>query len=254
MSSDGLDKRMRVFETAHDHSILPSLYTVVRLDGRNFSKLTSDLQVDKPMDEGFRDHMLSTTLRLMDCGVHAVFGYTQSDEISILLHPDCNSFGRKLRKLNSVLAGEASAHMSLKLGQPAVFDCRISQLPTEALVVDYFRWRIGDAIRNGLNVHAYWLLRDEGLTATETTERLRGLKTSELQDLLYAHGLNFNDLPAWKKQGTGATWVTYEKRGVNPITGDSVTSTRRRLTPNFSLPVRDELFQYIRDLVPARSL
>ena len=62
MSSDGLDKRMRVFETAHDHSILPSLYTVVRLDGRNFSKLTSDLQVDKPMDEGFRDHMLSTCL------------------------------------------------------------------------------------------------------------------------------------------------------------------------------------------------
>ncbi len=34
---------------------------------------------------------------------------------------------------------------SLKLGQPACFDCRISQLPTAELVVDYFRWRNEDA-------------------------------------------------------------------------------------------------------------
>ena len=35
----------------------------------------------------------------------------------------------------------------------AAFDCRISQLPSLDLVVDYFRWRGEDARRNALNAH-----------------------------------------------------------------------------------------------------
>jgi tRNA(His) 5'-end guanylyltransferase len=34
-----------------------------------------------------------------------VYGYTQSDEISLLFHRDEQQFHRKLRKLHSVLAG-----------------------------------------------------------------------------------------------------------------------------------------------------
>jgi hypothetical protein len=42
MKFDELDARMRVFETAHDHSVLPGLFMVVRLDGRGFTRLTKD--------------------------------------------------------------------------------------------------------------------------------------------------------------------------------------------------------------------
>ena len=59
---------------------------------------------------------------------------------------DEQQFQRKLRKLNSVLAGEASAKFSLLLGDVACFDCRISQLPNVELVCDYFRWRSADAV------------------------------------------------------------------------------------------------------------
>lgn len=73
---------------------------------------------------------------------------TESDEISLLFEQDERLFGRKLRKYNSTLAGEASATFSLLLGKRATFDCRISQLPNSSLVVDYFRWRSEDAGRN----------------------------------------------------------------------------------------------------------
>jgi tRNA(His) 5'-end guanylyltransferase len=42
MKFDELDRRMRVFETAHDLCVLPGLRMVARLDGRNFTRLTKE--------------------------------------------------------------------------------------------------------------------------------------------------------------------------------------------------------------------
>ena len=39
MKFDELDQRMRVYETAHDLCVLPGLWIVARLDGRNFTRL-----------------------------------------------------------------------------------------------------------------------------------------------------------------------------------------------------------------------
>src|SRR5437763_1668176 len=132
MKFDELDAKMRVFETAHDHCVLPGIHIVARLDGRNFTRLTKEVhEFESPLDERFRDYMLATTEHLMTCGFNIIYGYTESDEISLLFHPAEDSFGRKERKLNSILAGEASARFSILLGAIACFDCRISQLPTE---------------------------------------------------------------------------------------------------------------------------
>jgi hypothetical protein len=73
--------------------------------------------------------MVTTTKHVMACGFRILYGYTQSDEISLLFHRDEDLFGRKLRKLESVLAGEASAAFALALGAHAAFDGRVSQLP-----------------------------------------------------------------------------------------------------------------------------
>ena len=83
--------------------------------------------------------MIDTVKALMtDSGFRIIYGYTESDEISLLFHPGDNTFGRKVRKLNTTLAGEASAYFSLALGRAASFDCRIIPLPNEMLVADYF--------------------------------------------------------------------------------------------------------------------
>src|SRR5262245_43840158 len=162
MKFDDLNQKMRVFETSSDLCVLPEMYIVARLDGRSFTRLTKEVQAfEAPFDPRFRDLMIDTAEHLM-AGFDITYGYTESDEISLLFSRDENSFGRKLRKLLSILAGEASAKFSLMLSAPAVFDCRISQLPTADLVIDYFRWRNEDAHRNALNAHCYWLQRNQG--------------------------------------------------------------------------------------------
>ena len=56
MKFDELDQKMRVFETAHDHCVLPGLYMVARLDGRGFTRLTKEVcQFEAPFDLQFRD-------------------------------------------------------------------------------------------------------------------------------------------------------------------------------------------------------
>ena len=120
MKFDDLDKKMRVFETAHDYCVPPGIYVVARLDGRNFTRLTKEVhRFEAPFDVTFRDYMVETAAHLMDCGFRVVFAYTESDEISLLLHPNDVTFGRKTRKINSVLAGEASGSFSLLLKDQA---------------------------------------------------------------------------------------------------------------------------------------
>ena len=36
MKFEQLDRRMRVYETAHDHCVLPGVHIVARIDGRSF--------------------------------------------------------------------------------------------------------------------------------------------------------------------------------------------------------------------------
>ena len=254
MNFDELDKQMRVFETAHDHCVLPGIYMVARIDGRNFTRLTKEVHsFESPYDARFRDYMLETIEHLMQCGFRVTYAYTQSDEISLLFHLEERSFGRKLRKFNSILAGEASAQFSLLLGALGTFDCRICQLPNTTLVVDYFLWRQEDAHRNALNAHCYWLLRRQGQNVQAATRNLEGLSVAEKNELLYSNGINFNELPNWQKRGVGLFWETYLKAGINPLTQETVESTRRRIRRDLELPLKDDYAQFIAHLLENES-
>jgi tRNA(His) 5'-end guanylyltransferase len=151
--------------------------------------------------------------------------------------------------LNSILAGEASAKLSLLLGDIACFDCRISQLPTPDLVVDYFRWRQEDAHRNALNAHCYWLLRREGQSAQAAYQHLEPLSVSEKNELLFQRGINFNDLPSWQKRGTGFYWETYQKEGFNPKTGQTTLATRRWVKRDMELPMKESYDAFLQTIV-----
>jgi tRNA(His) 5'-end guanylyltransferase len=250
MKFDELDLKMRVFETANDRSVLPAMFMVARIDGRNFTRLTKEIhKFEAPYDVRFREMMIETTAHLMNCGFKTIYGYTQSDEISLLFHPAITTFDRKVRKYNSILAGEASAAFSLRLQDHACFDSRISELPNVNLVVDYFRWRNEDAHRNALNAHCYWLLRKEGQTVQQATKALEKLSVAEKNELLWQKGINFNNLPLWERRGMGLYWESYEKTGTNPLTEEVVTTTRKRLKKDLELPMGDEYGQFVRSLI-----
>jgi tRNA(His) 5'-end guanylyltransferase len=255
MKFDELDDRMRVFETALDLCVLPGIYMVARLDGRSFTRLTKEVHpFEAPFDPRFRDYMLQTAEHLMaGCGFKVVYGYTQSDEISLLFALEEDSFQRKLRKLLSVLSGEASAKFSLLLGDAATFDCRISQLPSLEYVVDYFRWRNEDAHRNALNAHCYWFLRKQGRGVGEATAALKGLSVAGKNELLFQNGINFNDLFLWQRRGSGLYWEECERPGENPVTGEKVVARRRRLYRNLELPMKEEYSAFLRELMSRRT-
>ncbi len=250
MKFDDLDKRMRIYETNCDICVLPKIYMVARIDGRNFTTLTKQKHnFEAPFDTRFRDAMVETVKHLMNVGFNVIYGYTESDEISLLFNQNETAFGRKTRKYNSILAGEASAKFSLLLNDLAAFDCRISQLPTKEDVVDYFRWRNEDAFRNALNAHCYWTLRKDGFTAKKATQSLETVSVAEKNELLFNYGINFNDLPSWQKRGIGIYWKDYQKRGINPITKEIKLTERRKLYVDMDLEMKDAYSDFIKEFL-----
>lgn len=245
---------MRRFEAADDAAVMPGVYLVLRADGRNFTRLTKDQhRFEAPFDERLRDAMIASTRRLFECGLRTVFGYTESDELSVLLHRNDAPFDRKLRKLNSVAAGEVSATFSLVLGLHAAFDCRVIPLPSAADVVDYFRWRMADATRNALSGWAYWTLRGEGLSSKQATQRLDGLDTSAKNELLFQRGINFNELPAWQRRGVGVRWISERREAVNQRTNAAVLAVRRTLSTDLELPMKAAAIDYLNERVGEAS-
>lgn len=238
MKFDELDEKMRVYEKSLDQVIVPGMYIVARLDGRSFTRLTKEIcDFEAPFDERFRDIMVETVKHLMkDSGLNIVYGYTESDEISLLFEYGCTDFARKVRKLNTILAGEASAFFSMKLGIIGCFDCRIIPLPNTDLLRDYFSWRMEDAHRNSLNSWCYWTLRKEGVKGRKAQSQISGLSVAGKNELLFQHGINYNDLPAWQKRGVSVYWKEYEKKGWNPIKNTEVITKRRDLAVDYFIP------------------
>lgn len=246
MNFEELDKKMRIYEQSIDQHILPELYLVARLDGRSFSRLTKEIcDFEAPFDVRFRDMMVNTVKALMDCGFRVVYGFTESDEISLLFHPEEDTFGRKVRKYNSILAGQASAAFSLQLGQAIAMDCRLVPLPNLEKVRDYFLWRQEDAHRNALNAHCYWLLRKEGMDARSANDMLEGKSIAYKNELLFSRGINFDKLPSWQKRGIGVYWSDIEKIGFNPITKEETKTTRRGLKVDYDLPLGEAYAQMV---------
>lgn len=250
MDFDELDKKMRIYERSIDQCILPDMYLVARLDGRNFSRLTKEVcDFEAPFDVRFRDMMVETVKALMTCGFRVVYGFTESDEISLLFHKEEDTFGRKVRKYDSILAGQASAAFSLQLGQAVAMDCRLVPLPNLERVQDYFLWRQEDAHRNALNAHCYWMLRKEGLDARTANDLLEGKSVAYKNELLFSRGINFDKLPSWQKRGVGIYWTDVEKAGYDPVAQRGVTAIRRGLQVDYGLPIGEKYAQFIASIV-----
>lgn len=253
MDFDTLDKQMRSFELSLDRNMLEGIYIVARLDGHCFTRLTKkEWNLEKPFDIRFYKAMVETLRHLMDCGFRIIYGYTQSDEISLLFHLDDHTFGRKERKLISILASEASVAFSMKANRPAVFDCRLIPLPNADFVIDYFRWRQEDSHRNSLNAHCYWLLRKQGIPADAAQMQIGGLSIAEKNELLFSHGINYNDLPYWQRRGVGMYYKDVEKDGYNPKTGEHTTCIRRSLYLEKELPIGEQYAELIRIIINAQ--
>jgi tRNA(His) guanylyltransferase len=250
MHFEDLDILMRRYEEVNDTKVLPYIYMVARLDGKGFSKFTKKQNFKKPFDFRLKEAMLETTKYLMtETGFSFIYGYTQSDEISLLFSVDENTFNRKLRKLNSVLAGLASAKFTHYFGSIASFDCRISQLPSKELVEDYFSWRQADSIRNCLNGYVFWDLVSQGYSSGKATSFMHGLTSLKKKEYLLGRSINFNTITPWHKKGLGLYFDVFSKEGFNPQLNETTITFKRRLIVEENLPLDKNYREFISQLL-----
>lgn len=248
MNNDLFESKMRSLEYFHNLKLLPETYTVIRVDGRSFSNFTSTSKFDKPFDIKFHELMTETTKSLVT-ELGGIYGYTESDEISILFPTDWDLFDRSVEKLVSISASIASSTFTSLSSSIVSFDSRLISLVNKSQVVDYFLWRQADATRCALNGYTYWTLRSLGHSARKATSIL-DQKTREFKnELLFENGINFNEVPTWQRRGTGIYWETYEKKGYNPLTKEEVLTNRRRLKIDDDLPMKDEYGVFIEQLL-----
>ena len=77
-----LGGRLKGYEADYESSVEPEKHIVVRIDGHKFSKFTKGFK--KPFDFILSESMRLTTQDLLE-EFNAVTGYTQSDEITLII-------------------------------------------------------------------------------------------------------------------------------------------------------------------------
>lgn len=223
-------------------------YYAIRIDGRGFSALT-ERHFQKPADFRFLAIMDKVAREVME-DLDAVYAYTQSDEISFLIPPTSQLFGRRAEKMTTTASGLASAVFSREFIEPVVFDARVIRLQNREVIHDYFHWRSNDGLKNAISTAAYWKLRKE-IGASAATAKMKSLGTNERRELLggskdFYTSIEGTDLERsrfW--YGNTFVWSLYEKEGKNPITGETTKALRRELKAETWLPHNATLDQRI---------
>lgn len=234
MTRDAFGDRCKGFEMAEaGRKAQAGLPLLARLDGRAFHTFTRGLE--RPYDARFNRLMAMTTHYLVQ-ETHALIGYTQSDEISLLWHlPDPASelpFGGRFQKLTSILAGLASAKLNrllpevlpLRASWIPVFDCRAWQVPTREDALDVFIWREDDCIKNSVSMLCRGYYSEREMFKAGRQVYLHMLKKK---------GRDWNDEPAFFKRGTYVRRVTVER---------ALTEEERARIPEKHRPAPDQLF------------
>lgn len=212
---DALGDRMKEFYEDRTRIKLPRrTYTIIRIDGKAFHTYTKGLE--RPFDEGLIEDMNLTTAYLCKHIQGAKFGYVQSDEISLVL-TDFDELGthawfdNNLQKMVSVAASMATSEFNrlrlmrfmdesvivleaedIKKFKMAQFDARAFQIPFIDEVENYFIWRQQDAVRNSISSVAQSLY---------SPKQLNGVKTDQMQEMIFQKGINWNDYDFRKKRG-----------------------------------------------------
>ena len=233
--NDNLGTRMKTFyEQVPKYKLYRRTPVAIRIDGKAFHTFTRGF--DKPFDEVLGNSMVRTMEYLCKNIQGCVFGYTQSDEITLLLI-DYQTFETdawfdyEIQKICSISASMATMAFNKYFeeevkkwghehGFPndttnwtpalsalwfkywdsadkgAMFDARCFNIPKEE-ATNLVYWRQLDATRNSIQMVGQ---------ANFSHSELQGKSCNMIQDMLHEErGINWNDYPTrWKR---GVAWT-----------------------------------------------
>jgi tRNA(His) guanylyltransferase len=213
MASDrtSLGDRMKGYEQVTRTALPRRTFTILRVDGKAFHSLLR--HANKPFDMDVIAAMDAVTTALCEEISGAVFGYTQSDEASILLTdfaaPGTQPwFAGGVQKMVSIAASAATVAFNDAYPSPSrsLFDARVFTIPDPVEVANYFLWRQRDCVRNSISMAAQ---------AHFSHKSLHRLDSGQMQEKLWAEAdVNWNDYPDGCKRGR----VTVRKSGERDVT------------------------------------
>ena len=222
---DDLGVRMKTFyEQIPKTKLMRRCPVAIRIDGKAFHTFTRGFH--KPFDEVLIKSMQETMKYLCENIQGCVLGYTQSDEITLILvdYKKLTSsawFDYEVQKICSIAASMATMAFNkffrdnvcdylyenyddqyladyIKTLQNAVdkgamFDARCFNIPKEE-VTNLVYWRQLDASRNSIQMVGQ---------ANFSHKELQNKSCNDIQDMLMTQkGINWNDLPTYQKRGS----------------------------------------------------
>lgn len=225
---DDLGTRMKTFyEEIPKTKLMRRCPVAIRIDGKAFHTFTRGFQ--KPFDEVLIESMQKTMKYLCENIQGCVLGYTQSDEITLILidYKKLNSdawFDYEVQKICSIAASMATMAFNrffmyeyeefnrwVNEGNPtdadrrlndiyydamckgAMFDARCFNIPKEE-VTNLIYWRQLDASRNSIQMVGQ---------ANFSHKELQNKSCNQIQDMLMEQkGINWNDLHTYQKRGS----------------------------------------------------
>lgn len=226
-NKDSLGDRMKTYENVTRTYLTRRTPVIIRLDGRSFHTFTRGFK--KPFDDVLVKSMQDTMKYLCENIQGCVLGYTQSDEITLVLvdYQDRDTsawFDNNIQKMvsvsasmatmkfNQVFFGKVTAYAcSLNFEEitdedckryqvylsaeekGAMFDARVFNIPKEE-VVNCLLWRQQDCVRNSIQSVGQ---------ANFSHKQLEGKNCNDIQDMLMTEkGINWNDYPTHLKRGS----------------------------------------------------
>ncbi|MBQ6512291.1 tRNA(His) guanylyltransferase Thg1 family protein [Methanobrevibacter sp.] len=232
---------MKEFEVYSSLKVPRNSKIIVRLDGRSFHKLAKDLKLQKPYDDNFYKVMANVCEDLFK-EFSPILVYTFSDEISLLM--DKIPFDGRIEKINSVTASFAASSFVINYGvdfkKPPSFDSRIIPISDED-VLKYFRWRQDESWKNCIASHGISFLKSK-YSNNEANDKINGLNSSEIHELLYRNGINLNDVETYKKRGIAVYRKNKKVEGLNKKENKNQVSYRSYVYVDWDVPIFNEEF------------
>ena len=275
MDNSNLAVRMKEFyENVPKTNLMRRTPVVIRIDGKAFHTFTRGFK--RPFDEVLIKTMQETTKYLCENIQGCVLGYTQSDEISLILidyqkFETSAWFDYEVQKMCSIAASMATMAFNKyfeknvreysyihdkqlstirltdtynrAIDKGAMFDARCFNIPKEE-VTNYIYWRQLDASRNSIQMVGQ---------ANFSHKELQNKSCNNIQDMLMEQkGINWNDFPTYQKRGT---CVIKEKYYPEPVKGYencevNALDVRTRWVIDKDIPIfKGEGREYIEKLV-----
>lgn len=266
MDTSDLANRMKDFyENPAKTQLLRRMPVAIRLDGKAFHTFTRGFQ--KPFDPVLMDAMQRTMKYLCENIQGCVFGYTQSDEITLILidYQNLTSeawFNYEVQKMTSISASMATMVFNKYFSENiieynstynplieknkkfieryvnaakkgAMFDARCFNIPKEE-VTNLIYWRQLDAMRNSIQMvgQAYF-----------SPAKLKDKTCNDIQDMLMTQcGINWNTFTIPCKRGTACIKVEDKEtiKEPNIYLGEQIGEriiVRRKWKIDYEIPI-----------------